>query len=109
MTASTYAPVMARLQRIRQIRPSFLTRSAALLLTLLLSSLLSSLISSPPTAQASLNNLSNALLVTGPGSGPGGVGDTTGSSILEIWLNGGEGTYTDTGCSTAATDGSSVG
>jgi len=32
------------------------------------------------------------------GDGPGGVGATNGSSSLELWLNAGAGTFSDTGC-----------
>ncbi|NJN53341.1 MAG: LamG domain-containing protein, partial [Anaerolineae bacterium] len=36
------------------------------------------------------------------GNGPGGVGVTDGSSTLDLWLQGDEGVYTDTGCSIVA-------
>lgn len=43
------------------------------------------------------------------GDGPGGVGMTDGSSNLILWLRPDEGTFTNTGCTTVTTNGSSVG
>lgn len=43
-----------------------------------------------------------------PGTGPGGVGDTSTPSALTLWLESGTGAFSDIGCTTAATDTSSV-
>jgi len=40
-----------------------------------------------------------------PGTGPGGVGATNGSSGLRLWLKSGEGLYTDISCATPAATG----
>jgi hypothetical protein len=43
------------------------------------------------------------------GLGPGGVGHTDGSTPLELWLDGDEGVFTNTGCTTVAANGNLVG
>ncbi|MCB8983918.1 MAG: hypothetical protein H6659_08845 [Ardenticatenaceae bacterium] len=43
------------------------------------------------------------------GNGPGGVGMTGGGSTLELWLRADKGVFSDSGCSTVAADGNSVG
>jgi len=46
---------------------------------------------------------------TNGGNGPGGVGVTDGSSTLELWLRADKGVFSDPGCTSAATDGGTVG
>jgi hypothetical protein len=43
------------------------------------------------------------------GNGPGGVGVTNGSSTLELWLRADKGVFSDTSCTSIATDGGTVG
>lgn len=43
------------------------------------------------------------------GNGPGGVGVTDGSSTLELWLRADKGVFSDPVCTSAATDGGTVG
>ncbi|MFQ5616877.1 MAG: hypothetical protein ACE5GO_10530, partial [Anaerolineales bacterium] len=45
----------------------------------------------------------------GTGTGPGGVGSTDGLSTLEIWVKGDTGVYSDSGCTTAASNGGTLG
>ncbi len=63
----------------------------------------------PQGAQCDIGAFEVVTTIGPTGTGPGGVGTNDGSSNLQLWLRGDRGIYSDSSCSTAATDNGNTG